>query len=185
MRLLTAGDVCDVLSSHTRRFPYQTLNTWVRDGIIRPAVQARGTGRHRMFAIVDVLAVAMGRGLRASGFTLNAAAAVTDALMQFTEEQLLSNFDQGRICLMVAGEKVSRRLVNREEVALNTYIDLKAGKDIGLLPIALDVKRLYDNICNRIDQLAPRSAAQHGRERVKTRKTYRPARQPQRATAST
>ena len=73
----------------------------------------------------------------------------------------------------------------RDEVALQTYIDLKAGKDIGLLPIALDVKRLYDNICTRIDRLASQSAAKQGRKRVKKRKAGRLAVKRQREKVST
>ncbi|MBI2480721.1 MAG: hypothetical protein HYV60_19465 [Planctomycetia bacterium] len=154
MKLLSANDVCQCLSTRKKKFPYQTLNTWIKRGYIKPIKGAGGTGHHRVFSIVDVVAIAAGRGLRDNGYEPGVANGVTAIIQGMSEEKLLAEFKAGRTCLMIVGKQVAPVLMKRAAIVDNPEsIDYAAAAAIGLSPAALDVKRIYDNIVALADSV--------------------------------
>ncbi|MFO0944321.1 MAG: MerR family transcriptional regulator [Planctomycetota bacterium] len=55
---LATGQVCSILN--VSRF---TLREWLQAGLIKPQKGTRGTGDHRQFSLVDIVAIAIGRGM--------------------------------------------------------------------------------------------------------------------------
>jgi DNA-binding transcriptional MerR regulator len=140
---LSSGEICEVLS-----IPYPTLDGWIRKGIVKPAIGGKLRGADRYFSLVDVLAIAAGRGLRASGFTLKVAGRVTDVLMNISEARLQKNFRDGRNFLVITTEDVLPRMIRAD--AIPTVPEIEG---LPLRPMALDVKTLFDRIVSRCRQL--------------------------------
>jgi len=155
MKVLFARDVCACLSSKKKKFTYSTLNNWVRRGVITPVHEAEGTGHHRLFSLVDVLAIAAGLGLTSNGYSSKIAREVTVIIQSMTEEELEANFAKGNTCLMLVGKvKAAPVLMAEESIVSNPkYIDYASAEQYGLTPTALNVKRLYDNIVSRIGKV--------------------------------
>jgi len=153
---LSAGDVCRILN-----IPHRTLHEWVRLGIVRPAVDLGGTGHHRRFAAVpDLIAIAVGRGLRAAGYTLKVAGDVMERLLNMTPEDFDFAFAQGRYYLIVLpgiGD-VSDGLVSRQTLSDAMNLDPPLAGALGLTPTGLDIKRVYDNLMRAIGTTEPREA---------------------------
>jgi|GEM_PF-3698609 len=155
MKLLSASDVCECLSTQEKRFPYQTLNTWIKRRVISPVRDAEGTGHHRVFSLIDVLAIAAGHGLRSNGYSDAVARKVTATVKAMTEEELLASFAKRKNCLMIVANEVCPVMMTKTAILNNDEnIDYAAAEQYGLAPSALDVKRLYDNIVTRIDAIA-------------------------------
>jgi hypothetical protein len=159
--LLTAGQVCDVLGEPGRPLPFQTLNDWVKKGIVRPLVNRQGRGNHRLFGIVEVLAIAMLRGLHAAGFSLKAAGNVAERLLNMTQVDLDLAFAEGRTHLMILQDKVSEGLVTRQMIVDAANINPPLAAALHLLPSGVDVKALFDRIVTAVElQAAEESAEQ-------------------------
>lgn len=160
MKYLSAGDVLECLSSKKKKFSYTTLNNWIRRGVITPLRDAEGTGHHRVFSLIDTLALAAGHGLTGNGYSSKVAREVTAIIQAMTEEELLKNFAKGKTCLMIVGKasktaQVAPVLMPKDAIVDNTeHIDYAAAAQYGLTPTALDVKQLYDNIVTRIEDVA-------------------------------
>jgi len=153
MRFLSAGQVCDLV-----RIPYQTLNYWVVQGLITPAYAPGGAGRSRLFRLTDVVAVTVGRGLRAKGHPLRVAADAMAFLEGFTEERLEACFSDGRRWLLVqAGEQVVERLMSEEEISTSKVL-AKITAASGIPPVALDVEKVYRFTIEALDN--PEAAAE-------------------------
>jgi hypothetical protein len=162
MHLLSAGEVCRVLGTASGEpFSMKTLDNWCRDGVVTPIVNRGGHGNHRIFGVMEVLAIAIGRGMVASGFTLQTAAGVMRVVKGFSEEQLLTEFAQRKTGAVFLGEHVYGKLMNKQEAD-------EAGKEFvsqnpemfsvtGLRPQAIDIKRVYDNIIRIIEAGGRRS----------------------------
>jgi hypothetical protein len=165
MELLSAGEVCDVLSTKKGKkktpLPFRTLDNWCKLDIIRPSIAAKGSGRHRMFKVLpDVLAVAAGQGLRANGFEFDVAAAVMRQIMAFSEEQILHWFSENRTVLSFFGTHVLPQL-SRADGVQAAIKEFEEANTSSLHPSAIDLRRLYNHI---------RSAIADG-EQPKVRKT--------------
>jgi DNA-binding transcriptional MerR regulator len=158
MHLLSAGEVCRVLATaNDKPFSMKTLDNWVRQGVIVPIVSRKGHGNHRVFSVVDVLAIACGRGMRASGgFTLETAAGVMRVIKTYSEERLLAEFADGKTCVTFLGEHVFPRLLNeRDARAAGKEFEAKNAEMFsvtGLRPQAIDIERVYDNILSAIER---------------------------------
>ncbi len=159
MELLSAGEVCEALADKNGKFPYRTLDSWVRARVVHPFVEANGFGRHRMFRLLpDVLAIAAGRGLRAKGFPFESAAAVIRTIMEFSEQQILGWFAEDRTHLLFMGRKVMPAL-SRKDAARESIAEVWAVNTTDLQPDAIDLKRLYRNILAVRDQKASKARA--------------------------
>lgn len=146
MEYQSSAQVCKLLNVSLK-----TLDNWVRAGIVRPAVNPRGTGNQRHFAAVpDVLAIAVGRGLRGTGFTLQVAATAMKRLMGLSEVDLILAFAEGRKYQMVVAQDVSDHLVDRETIARAAGLNPPLAAALGLTPIAVDVHRVYENLKRQI-----------------------------------
>jgi len=166
MKHLLAGDVCRILEIAPK-----TLDNWVTAGVIRPAINERGTGHHRRFAVVpDVVAIAVGRGLRAAGYTLAVAGNVMERLMSMTREDLDFAFAQGRYYLLIIPgvQDVSDHLVTRETLIQAMTLNPPLAHQLGLTPVGLDIKRVYDNVMREIETIDSREAVRAGSHKKTT-----------------
>ena len=146
---LTAGELCSVAN-----VPYSAFHEWELRGIVRPLTKRRGRGNHKLYSVTTTLAVAVGRGLRASGFDFDVAADVMEILMNLSDADLSAAFLEGRDCLMVCGKHVLPQLVTRESVIANETIDYTAMRAAGLGPVAIDVRAAYRNVRRKVRKFA-------------------------------
>jgi hypothetical protein len=149
--LLTAGQVCDVLGEPDRPLHFQTLNDWIRKGIVRPLVSRKGSGNHRLFGVIEVLAVAMLRGLHASGFSLRAAGNEAERILNLNQMDLDLAFSEGRTHLMILWHEVSASLVTRQTIVDASSINPPLAAALHLLPSGVDVKALFDRIVAAVE----------------------------------
>jgi DNA-binding transcriptional MerR regulator len=100
MRYLTSGEVCEAVG-----IPMPTLNKWVSEGAVVPAIPSNGTGQQRRFSLAQVLAISLGRWLRQKkGWSLRAAGNVMRALLCFGEDRLRADFTEGRTHLWIVND---------------------------------------------------------------------------------
>lgn len=146
-RLLSTGDVCRLLSTKQAEFPRKTLDNWCRQGMIRPAVDNGGAGNHRVFNFLpDVLAIVLGRGLRAKGFSLKVAGDIVNVVMAYDGETLLKKFAKGECYLMLVDDEVCPQLFTKATVDATMRKYAPGALSIGLQPIVIDIGHLYDNM---------------------------------------
>lgn len=156
MQLLSAGEVCRVLgAANDQPFSMKTLDNWVRQEVIVPKFARDGHGNHRVFSIVDVLALACGRGMRSQGFTLETAAGVMRVIKTYSEERLLAEFADGKTCVTFLGEYVFPQLLNEKD-ARDASEEFEAKNPelfsaTGLRPQAIDIGRVHGNILRVIE----------------------------------
>jgi hypothetical protein len=156
MQLLSAGEVCRILGTASGQpFSMKTLDNWCAQSVITPVVDRKGHGNHRVFSIVDVLAIAVGRGMRAGGYMLETAAGVMRVIKGFSEERLLVEFERGHTCITFLGDHVYPRLLPEQDARKwggefeSTHPEMFSST--GLCPQAIDVQRVYQNILRVID----------------------------------
>lgn len=165
-QLLSAGDVCTVLSSKEgKRFvplAFRTLDNWCNLGIIQPMFQASGPGRHRMFRVLpDVLAVSAGISLRRSGFEFESAANVMKTIVSFNEQQIFDWFKEDRVCLVFFAGSVLPELL-RADATREAIEEIKSNNN-AIGPTAINLRQLHGNILKAIEIL-------HGAKRDERRK---------------
>lgn len=169
MLLLRTGDVCEILSSRKSKMTPKTIDNWTRAGVICPIVPAGGSGRHRVFSAVDILGIALARGMKAQGYPLTAAVNAADVLRRYTEEQLQECFKEGLTCMLILGSQVMPRLVS-EGTARDSIDDFEQKNSVDpnpvfLHPTAVDVGQLYRDICRKAEGL--RKPRRRSRSKVK------------------
>jgi len=139
---LTTGQLAPLL-----RIPHRTVDRWIREGVITPTIEQGGRQhRYRLMIVPDCLAIATARGMRASGLSMDAAAAVMDFLMSQTEAGLLAAFARGETAVMVIGDTAMPRFVPPKAITENHHIDYAAAKQVGVMPIGVDIARVYSNL---------------------------------------
>ena len=157
MLTLSSGDVCKLTGVAPR-----TLANWVESGAIRPVVATVGTGNHRRFAVVpDVLAVAVGRGLKASGLSYGVAFAAMEFAMDLSQKRIENAMADGRRFLILVGTVAVPRLASRKEVR-----DSRAMAGViktGVHPTVVDIGAVYENLRTEAVRVAADSL-----EKVKT-----------------
>jgi hypothetical protein len=179
-QFLTSGEICDLLA-----IPQDTLHSWVRQGIVWPAIPPSGKGNRCMFSLVQVWAIAIGRGMRAEGFEVTPCTRVINTLLHMTQGQVEEAFAETppRDCLMVCGPHVMPMLVEegaiRENPELLALAEECERQGLLLRPIALKVRGAWDKIISEVEKLdkeaaerrpKSRQAARTGRRREKTAK---------------
>jgi hypothetical protein len=95
-----------------------------------------------------VLAVALGRGLRANGVTLEAAGNAMNYVMGLSEAQLGRALAPGRTHIVMVGTQVAERLFSPEEIAGSR--PLRLAQEAGAPIISLDLGRLYRNLMSEV-----------------------------------
>jgi hypothetical protein len=176
MQLLSAGEVCEVLSTSRKdskgkttkdEFPMRTLDEWIRRGYVQPFRAGRGTGSHRMFLLIpDVLAVAAGRWLRQSGVAIETCAAVMQVVMKFSEEHVLEEFKKEHTCIAAMNDGALPMLMRQDDL-MEEMKKFERANDSVWHPVGIDLKTVYDEIERRTKQIAasrlatpkPKSAA--------------------------
>src|SRR5262245_55805585 len=86
----TSGDVCRITA-----IPANTLDRWVVMGLLTPANTGQGTGRHRIYRLGEVVAVAAGLKYREEGAGMDRIAGVVRLLASLPIERLETHFEKG------------------------------------------------------------------------------------------
>src|SRR4051794_16720651 len=85
----------------------ETLKQYRRFHGLRPAARGTaGAGNGDQWRLPEVLAIAVARGLRRCGVSLEGATAVLDGLSKMTPRGLQREFDAGRAVLLVVSDGV-------------------------------------------------------------------------------
>ncbi len=139
VKMLTGGDLCDATG-----LPMPRLQAWCRLGYLVPVEGGEGRGSDRRFTLMQTLGVAVALKLLESerGCALSRAGKVIAAFAATDEAELLKRFDEGA-----------------------TYFILVYGDDLMLTgpqyrPDQVDVKQAYEELQDRIGQIACREQAQ-------------------------
>lgn len=140
---LSSGDVCRILN-----LPYQSLQSWVRGGIVTPVIGRGGPGNHRQFLTVQVLAIALGRGLRANGLTLEAAGNAMEFVMGLTEAALEETLANGKTHLVMVGAEPADSLLSPADIAASRPLPM--AKAAGAPIISIDVGKVYRNLMAQV-----------------------------------
>jgi hypothetical protein len=97
-----------------------TLDKWVREGALTPAIASRGTGEQRRFSVAQAFAVMVGRWLRHdAGKEMRTAQNAMDVLLCHSDESLERSFAEGRTHLLVVNGNVMPRLISRDAIESN------------------------------------------------------------------
>jgi DNA-binding transcriptional MerR regulator len=150
MRLVTAGQICRVLAIERR-----TLDRWITDGIVTPALPSPGKGGRHLFSAVDLLAVALARDLRRRGFSLPACSAALEALRGRELADLQREWQAGRTHLLVVSGEATPYLLPQRTITYPAVSDRLAGK----LWAWIDVSGAYAQLASVLD-------AQSAKERM-------------------
>lgn len=111
--LLTAGPVCRALRVTARQ-----LDSWVRQGYLRPVFPAGGRGRHRLFRALDIMAIGVGISLRGRGVPLGFAGAIMKWIRDQDADRLEEDLAAGRSLLVQRlGGDIYSRLVAPGQLA--------------------------------------------------------------------
>jgi hypothetical protein len=139
---LSSIDLCRLTG-----LPMGTLKRLRAEGFLRPAQPGtRGRGHADLWSLTQALAIAVSRGLRTRGITLDQAGHVLKYFLDMPSTRLEAHFRQGRTCLIMAGTQVLPRLLTRDSILANKEIDYTTAASAGLLPAALDVERIWEVI---------------------------------------
>jgi DNA-binding transcriptional MerR regulator len=130
----------------------QTLNRWVELGIITPTRAGHGKGNRHIFALRDVLAIALARDLRRRGFGLRQAGGVCQALLNKPLDAIRADIAAGRRYLITATDALPPLgLVARESI---DDADLLACHLKGLPLAVIDVAGVLDKITEAVEVTA-------------------------------
>jgi hypothetical protein len=124
-----------------------TLKRLRAEGGLRAAKPgAKGRGHADLWSLGQVLAIAVARGLRTRGVSLEQAEQVLDYLWAMPATRLEAHFRHGQTCLFVVGTEVLPRLLTPDSILTNEQIDYTTAARVGLLPAAVDVRRIWERI---------------------------------------
>jgi hypothetical protein len=157
MRYLTSAEVCRLTG-----VPDGTLKRMRAIGQFRPAVPSTGSRVSDLWAPMQCLSLAVGRGLRMRGIDPHEADAASAMFADMTPQHLEALFAKGRTCLCLVANHVVAKLATRESILASEKIDRSTGATSGLLPAALDVQRVWmwlQEQVKKIDRKKPKEAA--------------------------
>ena len=115
------------------RISYRMLDYWIREGLVEPAVPAKGTGNRRRFSWRDLVAVRAIAALREAGVSLQAVRKVQAALVEFEgdDEALRAGrliIEQGRkkpeVGVAISDDEILRLLNEPGQSAMRTVFDI-------------------------------------------------------------
>lgn len=136
---VTSSDLCRLTG-----LPMGTLKRLRAAGSILAAKPGgQGRGHADRWSLAQVLGIAVARGLRRRGFSLEEAGPVLQYFFDMSSTQLEARFRDGQTCLAVFGTKILPRLVTRDSILENEQLDYSTAATAGLLPAAIDVQRVW------------------------------------------
>jgi hypothetical protein len=139
---LTSSELCRLTG-----LPMGTLKRLRAAGWLQAAKPgAQGRGHADLWSLTQVLAIAVARGLRTRGVSLDQAEQVLRYLWEMPRTQLESRFREGRTCLLLAGTQVLPQLLPLESILANDQIDYTTAASVGMLPAAVDVQKIWQRI---------------------------------------
>src|SRR5207245_2111506 len=115
---LTSSDLCRLTG-----LPMGTLKRLRAAGSVlaaKPGAQGRGHGD--LWSLVQVLALAVARGLRSRGVSLEEAGPVLEFFWDMPTKQLEDRFRNRQIYLALFGTKVLPKLVTQDSLFNNEYV---------------------------------------------------------------
>lgn len=156
---LTSRQVRELLG-----IPQQTLTQWVDLGAIRPIGNAKGSGNHRRFDLLpDVLAVAVGRGMRANGMTLEAAGNAMQALLNMGESKIVDAMEEGRRLMVMVGTQPADVLLSVAAVRKRKQVPY--SQSMGAPVTCVDVGFVYKKLMSDVENMRAEPADQNRSEK--------------------
>ncbi|HLN30705.1 MAG TPA: hypothetical protein VK395_23390 [Gemmataceae bacterium] len=139
---LTSNELCRLTG-----LPMGTLKRLRADGWLKAAKPGgRGRGHADLWSLQQVLAIAVSRGLRTRGVSLDQAEQVLLYLWNMPAKYMEVQFRRGQTCLFLAGTQVLPRLFTQASIFANEHIDYATAASVGMLPAAVDVQRIWERI---------------------------------------
>jgi len=161
---MTSTELCRLTG-----LPMGTLKRLRAAGWLRAAKPgAQGRGHADRWSLAQVLAIAVARGLRTRGVSLDQAERVLRYLWAMPMTRLEEHFRDGQTCLFLIGTDVLPRLLPLDSILANEQIDYTTAASVGLLPAAVHVQRIWERIMAEAMRLEPTEV------RTRKRKTVRP-----------
>lgn len=102
---------------------------------------------------VQVLGIAVSRGLAARGCDQEKHADIFSLFMAMTQEELESCLARGERYVAVFGTKPEPNLIRMEDVTKNPGVQAGAAFMAGLLPALIDVQSVWENINRELAKL--------------------------------
>jgi hypothetical protein len=100
------------LASRLTGIPYQTVDDWIRRGILRLAkAGGRGTGHARALDVAGAIAGSVMWSLRQRGASFESLTSLATFLRGLTEDDLLRAFTEGKTRLVAAADQLPPQLV--------------------------------------------------------------------------
>jgi hypothetical protein len=157
---LSSSELCRLTG-----LPMGTLKRLRAAGFVEAAQPGtRGRGHADLWSLPQVLAIAVARGLRTRGISLEQAGQVLKYFWRMPTTRLESQLQQGQTCLLLAGTQVLPRLLTLESILANDEIDYATAATAGLLPAAVDVQRIWERIKAEVAKIAaPRQSKRRSR----------------------
>lgn len=124
----------------------KTVDRWSEIGILRP----EGRGKYT-FELIDIVAFAIARDLRARGIGLHQCRSVADWLRAKGLNDLQSEWQFGQHYLLTIGnEPPFHRQWTYAEVFENDLVDLAAAFSIGVPLAVIDLEAAFEHLMNKL-----------------------------------
>ena len=160
---LTSSELCRLTG-----LPMGSLKRLRAEGGLRAAKPgAPGRGHADLWSLAQVLGIAVARGLRTRGVSLEQAEQVLHYLWDMPAARLAAHFRHGQTCLFLVGTEVLPRLLTPDSILANDQIDYATAASVGLLPAAVDVRRIWERIQAEATRLEPTGVRPGRRKAVK------------------
>jgi hypothetical protein len=127
----------------------------------------QGRGHADLWSLVQVLALAVARGLRSRGVSLEEAGPVLKYFWEMPTTKLEDHFRNGQTYLALFGTKVLPRLVTQDSIFKNERVDYSTAATEALLPAAIDVKLIWERIKAEAAKSDPKKETRTKRETVR------------------
>jgi hypothetical protein len=148
MMLLTTADVCTVADITSAQ-----LAAWCKQGLIDPVEGGERQGKHRLFNVVQAVALAHANKWRSCGASLSSMAAIIRFITGYTEEGLQREFAAGCRVAFYLGIKPSE-----DGSGYETEPILLPMLDGSIPPKQVDLQDTYEEVTERINDIKSKRA---------------------------
>lgn len=167
VRNLTTGDVLEITNTvvrgmtadvvHPAGLTPKEFNTWLRKGVVVPAVAGKGRGQHRQFTLLQAVAIVYAAQWWRNGAGLETVRQVVGCVTKFDERGLRREIAAGRLfAVPILG--LGCRLIKPTKKWL---------REVGVdrIPAPLDLQFNYSRVVKKIAELGKRPGNAKGRSR--------------------
>lgn len=148
-QLITSQEAARML-----KMPPSTMDWWIRRGAVNPIIPAHGKGTPRIMTLKQTWAIAIARGVKKGGQSVETACRLAQTLESFSDDEIESSFAAGRTCILVliidGDVEFVPKLLRPEGITKNPELhkmQAMAKKDGRMLVWSgIDVKPIWDQI---------------------------------------